>query len=118
MNLSSEDKLLLYCSRLSISENIKHKIDGNLNDPLNWNSIFDCSIKQGISPLFYWNLKKINNSKDIPPEIMQGLQKRYYNNLARNMLLYDELSKVLTAFKKAGIDTDSPERSFPGRGNL
>ena len=27
LNLSSEDKLLLYCSRVSMSEDIKHKID-------------------------------------------------------------------------------------------
>jgi len=75
-----------------------------MNKPLNWDYIFDCSIKQGITPLFYWSLKKLNNSKDVPPETMQGLEKRYYNNLARNMLFYNELNKVLKAFKKANID--------------
>lgn len=105
LSLSSEDKLLLYCSRLSISEDIKCKIKEILNNVLDWNYIVDCSIKQGISPLFYWNLKKINRDKDVPSEVMKNLEKIYYSNLARNMLLYDELSKILTAFKKAGIDT-------------
>ena len=66
LNLSSEDKLLLYCSRLSISEDIKHKIEEIMNEVLDWDYILECSIKQGISPLFYWNLKKINNSKVCP----------------------------------------------------
>ncbi|MGA9189827.1 MAG: nucleotidyltransferase family protein [Methanosarcina sp.] len=105
LSLSSEDKLLLYCSRLSISEDTKCKIEEILSNVLDWNYIVDCSIKQGISPLFYWNLKKISNGKDVPSEVMKNLEKMYYSNLARNMLLYDELSKILTAFKKAGIDT-------------
>jgi hypothetical protein len=41
----------------------------------------------------------------VPSEIMKDLEKIYYSNLTRNMLLYDELNKVLMAFKKAGIDT-------------
>jgi hypothetical protein len=105
LSLSSEDKLLLYCSRLSINEDIKCKIEEILSNVLDWNYIVDCSIKQGISPLFSWNLKKVNNVKDVPSEIMKNLEKMYYSNLARNILLYDELSKILTAFKKAGIDT-------------
>jgi hypothetical protein len=62
-------------------------------------------MKQGISPLFYWNLKKINYDKYVPSEIIKNLEKIYYSNLARNMLLYDELNKILMAFTKAGIDT-------------
>jgi hypothetical protein len=105
LDLSSEDKLLLYCSRLSIDEDIKCKIEEILSNNLDWNYILDCSMKQGISPLFYWNLKKINCDKNVPSEIMKDLEKIYYSNLARNMLLYDELNKILMAFKKAGIDT-------------
>ncbi len=105
LSLSSDEKLLLYCSRLSISENIQCKIEEILSNVLDWNYIIDCSIKQGISPLFYWNLKKISNGKDVPSEVMKSLEKMYYSNLARNILLYDELSKILMAFQKAGIDT-------------
>ena len=43
--------------------------------------------------------------KSVPHEVVKSLEKMYYSNLARNMLLYDELSKILTAFKKEGIDT-------------
>jgi hypothetical protein len=105
LNLSSEDKLLLYCSRLSINEDIVYKIEEILSNILDWNYIFECSARQGISPLFYWNLKNINNGKNVPPEVMKGLKKIYYSNLAQNMLFYNELSKILMAFKGADIDT-------------
>jgi hypothetical protein len=105
LNFSSEDKLLLYCSRLSMDEDIELNIKEILNESLDWNYIIKCSVKQGISPLLYWNLSKINDYKAVPHEIVKSLEKMYYNNLARNILLYDELSKILTAFKKADIDT-------------
>jgi hypothetical protein len=105
LNFSPEDKLLLYCSRVSMDEDIELKIKESLNEVLDWNYIVECSVRQGVSPLLYWNLSKISNGNDIPHNIVKSLEKMYYSNLARNMLLYNELGKILTAFKKAGIDT-------------
>lgn len=53
---------------------------------------------------FLLELEKISNDKGVPSETIKVLEKIYYSNLARNMLLYDELSKVLSAFKTAEID--------------
>jgi hypothetical protein len=105
LNFSSEDKFLLYCSRVSMDEDIELKIKEFLNEVLDWNYIVECSVRQGVSPLLYWNLSKISNGKAVPYEVTKNLKKMYYSNLARNMLLYSELSKILTAFKKADIDT-------------
>lgn len=104
LNLSSEDKLLLYCSRLNISEDTKLKVNEILSEDLDWSYVLEFSARQGISPLLYWNLRKISNDKNIPSEAIKDLQKMYYSNLARNILLFNELSKILTAFKKTGID--------------
>ena len=104
LNLSSEDRLLLYCARTSMNEDITHKVKGILNDCLDWDYIVESSMRHDISPLLYWNLSKIDNGKDAPEEVIAKLRKLYYGNAARNMLLYDELSKVLKAFKDVGID--------------
>lgn len=104
LDFSSEDKLLLYCSRLSMDEDIELNIKEILNGVLDWNYIVECSVRQGISPLLYWNLSKISDDKAVPHEVVKSLKKMYYSNLARNILFYDELSKILTAFNKAGID--------------
>jgi hypothetical protein len=88
-----------------MTEDVEQKIEEILSEVLDWAYIVECSKKQGISPLFYWNLKKMNSSKYVPYGVMENLKKMYFSNLARNISLYDELSKILTAFKKAGIDT-------------
>ncbi len=105
LDLSAEDKLLLYCSRMSMNKDIMPKIKEICDHVVDWNYIMECSNKQGVSPLLYWNLSKISNIKDVPYEIMKNLEKMYYNNLARNMFLYNELGKVLNAFKRVDIDT-------------
>jgi hypothetical protein len=105
LNFSSEDKLLLYCSRVSMDEDIELKIKEILDGILNWDYMVKYSVRQGISPLLYWNLSKINHGKAVPHEVKKSLEKMYYSNLAQNMLLYDELSKILRTFKKADIDT-------------
>ena len=47
LNFSSEDKLLLYCSRVSMDEDIELKIKEILNEVLDWNYIVECSVRQG-----------------------------------------------------------------------
>lgn len=105
LSLSSEDKLLLYCSRINMTEDAEQKIEEILSEALDWDYIVDYSQNQGISPLVYWNLSKISNGKGVSHEAIKSLEKMYYNNLARNMILYDELKKILMAFKKADIDS-------------
>lgn len=105
LNLSSEDKLIIYCSRIDINEDIKFKIKKILSTVLDWNYIIDCSTKQGVTPLLYWKLLKICKSGNVPSKVMEFLENTYYSNLARNMILYDELSRILAAFKKIDIDT-------------
>ena len=104
LNLSSEDKLLLYCARTSVNEDITYKVKEILNDCLNWDYILKSSTRHGIQLLLHWNLSKIDGGKDVPEEVMAKLRKLYYGNVARNMFLYDELSKVLKAFKDAKIN--------------
>lgn len=88
-----------------MDEEIKLKIIKILDKVLDWDYVIERSVKEGISPLLYWNLSEIRNGKAVPCEVQKKLQKMYYSNLAQNILLYDELNKILKAFKKAGIDT-------------
>ena len=88
-----------------MDEEIELKVKEILSETLDWDYIIEYSVRQGISSLLYWNLSRISNGKVVPYEITKHLEKIYYSNLARNILLYDELSKILKAFKKAGVDT-------------
>lgn len=104
LSLSSEDRLILYCARTRMNEATQHEVIKLLNNSLGWDYIVRCSTRHGISPLLYRNLRKINAGNDVPAEVMTELMERYYNNIDRNLRIYNELSKVLKAFTDAGID--------------
>ena len=104
LSLSPEDRLILYCARTRMNEATQHEVIKLLNSCPNWDYILKGTIRHGISPLLYRNLRKITARVDVPAEVMTELMERYYNNIDRNLRIYNELSKVLKAFTDAGID--------------
>ena len=118
MKLSSEDRLLLYCARISLDDGVTHEVKEVLNDYVDWGYVVESSIRHGISPLLYWNLSKIDDGRYVLDEVMAKLRKSYYRTTAWNMLLHDELNKVLKAFKDAGIDVIVIKRCCIGRDGL
>ncbi len=62
MNLSHENKLLLYCAQTKISEGILNQIKDLLSLPLNWEEVLNSAFWHGIAPLVYHNLKGIQES--------------------------------------------------------
>jgi hypothetical protein len=87
-----------------MDEAITHKVKGILEGCRDWGYIVEGSMRHGISPLLYWNLKRIDDGKDVPAEVMTKLRIVYHKNAAWNTLRYDELSKILIAFNDVGID--------------
>ena len=60
--------------------------------------------RHGIAPLLYRTLSRLDDDSAVPPEVREKLRTAYYKNIARNMLLYQELHTVLKTFNAAGID--------------
>ncbi len=112
LNLSSENKLLVYCARMTMNEDITYNVKEILNRGLNWDYIIEKSRRHGIQSLLYWNLNRTDGGKNVPKEVMAKLKKMYYENAARNMLLYDELGTVLRALKDDGVDVISLKGAF------
>ncbi len=103
MNLSNEKKLLVYYAQTRIPEDTLNKVKDILSFPLNWEEVLELALSQGVVPLLYHNLKKIQKSKLIPEKVMHKLKKAYYGNVARNMYLYEELKRILEAFREKGV---------------
>lgn len=104
MNLSTENRFLLYCVQTRITKDTLDYIKGLHNLSLNWEEVLEIAISNGIAPLLYHNMKKIHESHFIPQEVMDQLRKYYYKNLVRNMDFYTELKKVLNAFYEKGVE--------------
>lgn len=112
LNLSSEDKLLVYCARTTLNEDITYKVREILNRGLNWDYIMENSMRHGIQSLLYWNLNLTDGGKNVPEEVMAKLKKMYYENAARNMFLYDELGMILRALKNEGVGVIALKGAF------
>jgi Uncharacterised nucleotidyltransferase/Transglutaminase-like superfamily len=103
-NLSGENRLLLYCSRVGASERTARDLNDLLSGPLNWEFIAAAARSCNISQLLYYNLKCLPNRNSVPAPVMEGLRKAYHETTARNLYIYAELKTILDAFHRAGIE--------------
>lgn len=103
LQLSPEDTVLLCCARKGMDKAITQKVKEVLNSGLDWTYIIETAQQHGIAPLLYYNLSEIAD-KRVPEKVVGYLRKLYNGNVARNILVYDALSKVLNAFEHDGID--------------
>lgn len=103
MNLSNEDRLLLYCAQTGSSEDTLDKVRDIVSRPLNWEEVFKSALWYGIAPLLYSNLKNMQESPFIPERVMDKLKLAYYSNVARNMCVYAELNLILKALCEKDI---------------
>ena len=104
MNLSDENRLLLFCSQTIISETRVVQLNDLLSRSLNWEYITDSAFSWNVAQLLYHNLKDLGNRRLIPPEVLEKLKKAYHGNTARNMYLYAELRNIVNAFHNTGLD--------------
>ncbi len=104
MNLSNENRLLLYCAQTRIPEDTLNKVKDIMSLPLNWEEVLESASWYGISPLLYKNLNDIYEGHFVPREIMDKLRADYHRNLAWNMYIYEELKRILDAFHEKGVE--------------
>jgi hypothetical protein len=103
-NLSSENRLLLYCSRASVSEADASELNDLLSTPLNWESVSEAARSHNMTELVYHNLKGLPNNSLIPAGVMKSFKKTYHETVARNMYIYAELRNILAAFRSVELE--------------
>jgi len=104
VNLSNENRLLLYCTQIKIPEDTLNKAEDILSLSLDWKEILESARWHGIVPLLYNNLKGLQESHFIPQEVMDELRTAYNATLARNMYIYAELNSILGAFREKEVE--------------
>lgn len=104
MNWREEDRLLLYCCQTEIDESTKNKIIKAGRKSIDWDILLEKAKKNGVSALIYFKLKENKiDFLDIPSDILEELKRDYYLNATTNALIFEELGKVLRAFRKVGL---------------
>jgi len=104
LNLTTEDKLVLYASKLHISENEIRQVEEAIPLVKDWNYFTENAIQNGSGPLLFKNLPLVSNSNLIPKEYFEKFGKAYYRSLSRNMVLYEHLKNIVNIFSKEGIE--------------
>jgi len=103
MNIRPEYQLLMCCAKTKLSKNNQDETRKLVNNGLDWDYVLQIGRAHGLVPLLYYHLHRIDHNHRIPQPIMDQLHNAYYSNLARNLLLYDESSRVLRSFEEKEI---------------
>lgn len=98
-----EEQLLICCARTSLSKDNQDEIRKLVSNDLDCEYLLQMGKAHGLAPLLYYHLHRIDRDHQIPRPIMDQLHNIYYSNLARNILLYNESSRVLKSFEEKGI---------------
>jgi len=101
--MAEEEKLFLACLRFFFRKmDSVAEIRSCLGKEIDWDLILSWAQWHGVSPLLYHILKEIGWS-GIPKQVRERLEQSFRLNMARNLFLWAETSKVLTALEKQRI---------------
>ena len=99
-----ERELLLCCARTKTSPQIARRIRALATDnELDWEYLFQLARRHAVIPLLYRQLAR-EGADLIPPSFLAKLKLQYQENYARNIILSDELCRLIDIFKEAGIE--------------
>ncbi len=102
--ISNETKLICFCARSNMDKYVRRQVAKLCAVPLDWESIIKNSIFNGVAPLIYYNLNKINlDNAVIPQKSILKLKNCYYRTLLDNLRFWKEFQNILSAANSAGI---------------
>lgn len=108
LNLSPEERLLVICARLSLTEEQREELNTllagtNGRSPLQWDQVVYKAQWHDLAPLVYHHLRHLDNRNCIPAEAADQLKASYLANVARNLFFQAELRRALVALREQGV---------------
>jgi hypothetical protein len=95
--------ILLLSSTAALAPGVKERISQVLEGAVDWAYLLRLAQIHGVASLMAYNFHASGLEKKIPQPYSERLNKIYNSNLFRNIILSDELMKVLSAFGQQGI---------------
>jgi len=96
------EEYLAYAVRIA-SNNGRHKCCpyDKIKKDFDWDYLLNQARKNTVSPLLYFSLKE--EKKNLPKEFFEEIKKDYYQTLARNILIQEEIKPILQSFEEKKI---------------
>ena len=98
-----EISLLLCCSQTRLDNAIEKQINSLVQQDIDWDYLITLASRHGVLPLLFNSLNNIC-PKAIPKEVLSNLRSFSQKNIQRNLLLTNQLLKILEIFRVNGID--------------
>lgn len=102
-NLSREDEILVHCARLDMSEERHEAVKALLTGKIDWELLLQRAIWHRLQLLVSHHLRSSELCPLIPEPVLERMKSLRYQGLARNMVLQDELSRLLSVFNEEDI---------------
>jgi hypothetical protein len=99
-----ENQLLLACARTEASPDLAAKIRTLAAADIDWNYLLLLARRHAVIPLLYPHLSR-EGVNFIPPSVLAQLKLQYQQNHARNLILTDELCRLIKLLSNAGVET-------------
>ncbi len=100
----AESNALLLCARAELKEEQCERLRAIVAGSFDWDYFYRLARRHSLVPLAYRQLE--HSIKDVvPPDILQRFRKDYQENAARNLIFVEELTSLLDAFARTGIET-------------
>lgn len=96
-------EILLLCTTANLSPERKERISSLLSGNVDWKYLLDLAEFHGIAPLISRNFTVNDLNSRVSKPYLQRLNEIYNKTLYRNVILSDELTKILSAFNQRGI---------------
>ena len=106
-----EAELILCCARTQLTAPLTERIRTLLDLTLDWPNLVRTALIQRVAPLVYNRLSTIR-PEVVPAAVLDDLERRYLANAERDLLLAEELPRIVAAFESRGV------RAIPFKGPL
>ena len=103
LSFSSEERLLILCTRLELTLDQRQELDTLLAGRLNWDRVLYKSQWHKLSGLLYRHCRDQDNRDRVPAGVMFQLKVMYLANVAKNLCFQSEFRRILEALKAQAI---------------
>ena len=106
---SSEQKILLICARPRLDDDAREDLNRLLSSKLDWDYLMTAAQRHALLPLMHHHLSK-SQIDLVPPAHAKQLKTVFQENVARNLVLMNELASITHSLQSSGVE------SFPFKG--
>jgi len=104
MLVSLEQKLLLQCAAFLSQGKISEPLIRLLENKPNWERVIKTARRHSVASALFCVLAEIPPNHSVPEKYLSQLKEDYLDTLCRNIIITEELKKLLLIFHQAKID--------------